>query len=192
MNRIVKLLSFFFLFSLPYFSKADVAIEGEVDIRVKVLNLSDFPGFEFFIEYQEYYYDMGWQAGDIVQVAIQEGQEFETGEKGGGSKLFAKDAQGNTYATEQDLGGNTVLDDYKASYIVQEINIKSVEGGKITFKVADEYKVYPDGKTRKLKKGFVLFGVNLFGVDLGLFVLPIVCLAGLIFFFWTRRNPVRA
>jgi hypothetical protein len=175
----------------PFVLRADVAIEGEVDIRVKVLNTSEFPGYEFYIEYQDYYYEYGWQPGGVAHVTIKENEEFETGERGGASKLYAVDAEGNVFETEEQIGGNQILDDYKASYIVQEIEITELRDGKIAFKVESEYKVYPGGETKKLRKGFVFFGFDVMGIDIGLILLPLVCLGGLLFFFWTRRNPMR-
>jgi hypothetical protein len=166
MNRFL-LFAFFAFTLLPFRSQADVLVEGEVDIRVKVTNISDFPDYEFYIEYQDYFYEYGWQPGDISQVAVKEGEEFETGDKGSSSKLYAKDKEGNTFSSLEALGGNTQIDDYQASYIVQEVEITSINGGEI------RYKIY------------------LFGMDLGLLLLPIICLGGLVFFFWMRRNPVR-
>jgi hypothetical protein len=182
---------FFALILSPISTQADVLVEGEVDIRVKVLNLADFPEFDFYIEYQDYYYEYGWKAGDISQVPIKDKEEFETGDRGGSSKLFAKDRQGTLYSTENGLGGDTQIDDFKASYIVQEIKLSSVKDGVINYQVVGQYKVYPDGATKKIRKGMVLTGIYLFGMDLGVLLLPIVCLGGLIFFFWIRRNPVR-
>jgi hypothetical protein len=155
------------------------------------LNLSDFPGYEFYIEYQDYYYEYGWQPGGVAHVTINDNEEFETGERGGASKLYAVDAEGNVFETEEQIGGNTILDDYKASYIVQEIEVTELRDGKIAFKVEASYKVYPNGATKKMRKGFVFFGIGIFGIDLGLILLPLVCLCGLLFFFWTRRNPMR-
>ena len=190
MNRFL-LFAFFAFTLLPFQSHADVLIEGEVDIRVKVTNISDYPDYEFYIEYQDYYYEYGWQPGDISQVEIKEGEEFETGDKGSSSKIYAKDKEGNVFSTLESLGGNMQIDDYQASYIVQEVEITAINGTEIRFKIVDQYKVYPDGGTKKMRKGMVLTGIYLFGMDLGLLLLPIICLGGLVFFFWMRRNPVR-
>lgn len=84
--------------------------------------------------------------------------------RGGSSKLFAKDGQGTLY--ENALGGDTQIDDFKASYIVQEIKISSVKDGVINYKVVGQYKVYPDGATKKIRKGMVLTGIYLFGITL--------------------------
>lgn len=54
MIRFVFVLLLAFILS-PFSTQADVLVEGEVDIRVKVLNLADFPEFDFYIEYQDYY-----------------------------------------------------------------------------------------------------------------------------------------
>lgn len=191
MNRILAFLFLSISLLTPLSSRADVAIEGEVDIRIKVLNLSDFPGYEFYIEYQDYYYEYGWQPGDIAHVTIKENEEFETGERGGASKLYAVDKQGNIFASAEELGGNMVLDDYKASYVVNEVEVTELRDGKLSYKVKRAYKVYPDGATKKLKKGFVFFGFGFGDIDFGLILLPIVCIGGLLFFFWMRRNPMR-
>ena len=72
-----------------------------------------------------------------------------------------------------------------------EVEVTELRDGKLSYKVKRAYKVYPDGATKKLKKGFVFFGFGFGGIDFGLILLPIVCIGGLLFFFWMRRNPMR-
>lgn len=175
----------------PSLSKADVLIEGEVDIMVKVLNTNEYPDYNFHIEYQGYYYEYGWQPGDIVVVPVKEGEEFLTGERGSTSKLFATDAEGKVYSSSIEMGGNTIVDNHNVNHLLHTYTIQGIDEDGIRLKLVNEFQVMNDGKVKKVKKGMAFTGVDVLGMDLGLILLPLVCLGGLVFFFWMRRNPVR-
>ena len=63
-------LTFFaLLFAFPVM--ADLATAGEVDLRIELLNGEEFEGYTFFVEYQTYYYEYGYQEGPIREVELE-------------------------------------------------------------------------------------------------------------------------
>lgn len=176
---------------LPFGLSADVVTEGEVDIRFRITNLDDYPEYEFYVMYQTYHYDEGYQPGDVIETLIEANKVHQAGERGSKSALYARkkgDKNGPVFESNVLLGGDKIISDYKARAIIEEIEITSVEDGKVEFKVEDRFLMYDNGKEKRFKNAGAILGVELFGVDLGYIVLPLVCLIGLVVFFMLRKK----
>ena len=167
--------------------RADVATEGEVDVRVELMNAQDFPKFKFFIKYQEYYYDMGYQPGDVTPVYFEPGKPISTGERGDASLLYAEDENGHEYASEEPIGGVATDFGRDVSYLLDQIKVTSIKGDLIKFKVVSRHKVDSDGKLIGVKKG-EFSAEDPENRNWMLIILPAVCLLGLVLFFIFRKR----
>ena len=164
---------------------ADVANEGEVDVKVELINGKDFPGFEFFIRYQNYHYDMGYQPDGLTDIVLEPGLVTETNGRGDQSLLYARDEKGNEFVSKTEVGG--VDSDFgpNVAYYLDQIEVISVKNGEIKFKIAARKKMSGDDKVLKIIKGDVSDGE----MSTWLIILvPIFCLTGLVAFFVLRRR----
>lgn len=175
-----------FLFGTS-FAWADVANEGEVNVKVELINGKDFPGFEFFIRYQNYHYDMGYQPDGLTDIVLEPGLVTETGGRGDQSLLYARDENGNEFVSKTEVGG--VDSDFgpDVAYYLDQIEVISVKNGEVKFKIVARKKMSGDDKVLKIIKGDVSGG----GKSIWMIILvPIFCLTGLFAFFVLRRRRV--
>lgn len=165
---------------------ADVANEGEVDVQVELLNASKFPGFTFYIKYQHYTYNMGYQPSSLDEVTLEAGKAYETGDRGDASKLYARDAKGKVYESKEMIGGVAKELSSSVSHYLDQIEVTKIKKGVISFKVVARKKMGNDGEVLEIKKSDV---VNEEGKgNWMLFTIPVVCLIGLIAFFVLRNR----
>jgi|GEM_PF-2689409 hypothetical protein len=203
------------------FTHADVVVRGDVDVRIKIVNASQYPDHKFYIEYRSFYYRYGWQEGDLSEVVVQEGDTVETGSRGASSYLYANAPDGKVLRSKERIGGQTHINDYDVSYVLREYRITGIKDSIIGLELLKSYFVYPNGRSKKAtakalgepakteldtgsNSGAAADGDSESGNGTGavvevaedhtewaVFVVPMVCLAGLVVFFWMRRNPVR-
>lgn len=163
--------------------QADIATEGEVDVKVQLMNGDSFKGFTFYIRYQNYTYNMGYQPSGITEVTLKPGDHVETGGRGDASLLYARDKNGKEYVSKVEVGGVAQGQSSDVSYILHQIEVSSVKKGVIKFKVVSQQKIGAAGKVLEVMQGAVSF-------DWTMVVLPIACLLGLVaFFFFRRQRP---
>ena len=184
---IKKILVLWLVIILPFVAFADVAVEGEVDIEFKITNISDYPDYSFFVKYQTYYYEYGYQPGEVTESKVAENVVRSAGARGSKSYLYARDKEGKIYESEIKLGGQKIISDRRANSIVEAYKIKSIKDGKINLKLEEKYLDYGDGKTKKISKGAVS-GTEMFGVDVVYVAIPAVCLLLLVGFFMFRKK----
>lgn len=165
---------------------ADVATEGEVEIRVEVINTRDFPEFQFFIHYQTYHYDMGYQPDPVQEVALGPDVVTATSSRDDASFLYARDKEGNEYVSKEQVGGVTIDHNKDVAYYLDQIEVVSVENGVVEFKVAHRKKMSSEGRVLKTKKG------DAGGTHWTILVVPVLSLLGLLAFFLLRRKTARA
>jgi hypothetical protein len=183
-------LLFFGLFTLvtAHMLQADVATEGEKGVRVELLNGADFPGFKFFIKYQHYHYNMGYQKGEVNDVVLEKGKIVETGDRYSSSLLYAVDDKGNEFVSKEEIGGSVIDHAKSASYHLHQIKVLNVKDGTIEFKVAAKKKMNEKDEVVKVMRSEV-GGITGSGeMNWTLVVVPIVCVLGLIAFFIVRRS----
>ncbi|HEX2901589.1 MAG TPA: hypothetical protein VHS96_17890 [Bacteroidia bacterium] len=164
---------------------ADVAREGEVEVKVELMNGKFFPDYEFFVRYQGYYYNQGYHPSEPVDLILAPGESFTTGSKGGSSYLYARDSSGNIYESETKVGG--VAKDFSPNvgYHLHQIQVLSVRDGVVKFKIVARKKMTDEGKVIKIIKGDVAGGGKSIWMTL---LMPALSLAGLLAFFLMRRR----
>jgi hypothetical protein len=168
---------------------ADVATEGEQDIYIEIINAADFPSYKFYIKSQSYYYDMGYQPGELTTVYLEPGKHTSTGDRGSASLLYAE-GKGITFQSKSEVGGSTIDHTEGVSYILDRIKIISLKKKVIKFEVVERQLIGEDGKVMKtIKKGSM---GSLAPGQLVLYALPVVCLLGLLLFFRFRRKLTAA
>jgi hypothetical protein len=168
--------------------QADVATEGEHDVYIELLNGKDFPGYKFYIKFQDYYYNMGYQPGDVSVVYLEPGKHVSTGDRGSSSLLFA---EGKSNAqTKTEVGGADIDHTEGLSYFLDRIKIKSIKKKVINFEVVERQLIGEDGKVLQTIKKGSLPAMN--GTQLVIWIIPIVCLVGLMVFFLFRRKASQA
>lgn len=180
----------FTLFLVPIFATvfADIAIEGEVTRLTRITNLSDFPDYEFFIKFQAYYYDMGYQAGELTDTPVFEDSLFRSGGRGSTSFIYARrKSDGTIFQSEKAVGGQKIVSQRGADGIEDLIKIKSLEDGEIKFKIQESILHYRNGKTEKISKSGIT-GISMFGFDIAYVGFPLLCALALVFFFMRRRR----
>lgn len=186
----ILLLGFFVFLSMQL--HADVATEGEVDVNFKVTNLKDYPGYTFHYYYQHYFYDQGYQLGELEKIEIEQGKEYASGGRGSQTYISVTDENGNVVGqTSEDIGGVAQNQAAKVSHLIQVIKITGIADGKVSYEVVKRMKVFYNGKEKEdnLIPGWldnnrwVLYGL-----------IPAVSLFCLVLLFMVRRkrsfNPV--
>ncbi len=166
---------------------ADVAREGEVDIKVQVMNHKSFPGIEFFVRYQGHYYDRGYHLGDPQDLILEAGKSFTTGSRGGSSLLYARDTSGNVYESATNIGGLAKESSRNVGHHLHQIQVLSVKDGLVKFKIVAKKKMTDEDKVIQIIKGDVAGG----GKSIWMAILmPAACLLGLVAFFILRRRQI--
>ena len=188
-QKMRRVLPFLFLMLALTPAFADIAIEGQVTRKTVISNLSEFPDYEFYIQYQNYYYEYGYQPGSVDEVILVEGEAFESGERGSRSKIYArlKKKKRKKFESEETVGGQEVIPDRNGRYIEDVVRIISVEEGVIKFEIESSSLILRNGdKENLLKKGGIT-GLTLFGVDLAYIGLPLFCLIAFALFLMRKR-----
>ena len=181
------------LFSFIFFNSihADVVTEGEFNRQFRIINADQYPDYTFYILYQTYYYDMGYQPGDVNEMIIKPGEAYYGGDRGGVSRIYGKSNSGNpeVATSEETVGGNVYVTQSGVQGVIDEIKITGIKAGVITFVVVKTLHVLDGGKEKAVKKGaFPGFGD---GNSPLIFVLPGICLALLIGFLLFRNMKTR-
>ena len=185
MNIRISIISLLFI-HLFFSSYADVAIEGQVERRIRVTNIKDFPDFEFFFMYDEYVYDMGYHAIDPRKVIIVQDSIYSTGDRFSSAYLQAISKNDIEAKTENELGGSAQTGNGSVQYLVDDIKILKIENGIIYYKVLKTTKgkygenFLPFTEEIKNGPGFWL-----------MLILPAACLLSLIAFFIFRGKSGR-
>jgi hypothetical protein len=184
-NRLLLLFLFSILATTPAW--ADIATEGEQDVYVELLNAKDFPKYKFFIRYQTYHYNMGYQEGPVNDVMVEQGKPFQTGDRGAKSFLYAKGPKGE-WKSKIEIGGTEIDHQSDVSHLLDRIKITKMnpKGKVIEFKVVERQKIDAEGKVlSSIKHGEVALGS-------WTWIIPFVCFGGLIAFFILRRKAAKA
>ena len=173
-----------FLIALPAF--ADIANEDEVDLNVELMNGEKFEGYTFFVRYQTYYYEYGYQPGMVNEVDLKPGENYAVSGRGGSSKIYARDEKGNEFESEEEVGGVVNYSGNGVSVFIDRYKVVSVKDGKIELKHVERVKQLRSGKLVKVNKAGLDFDGN--GFPWMSFALPLVSFLALIAFFIFRRK----
>ncbi len=191
MKRIICIAAAAFLF--PLFSRADVVEEGQTTVKVMLKNSSAFPDYEFYILYQDYYYNMGYQKGDQLVLWLEEGREYEAGDQGSSSKIYARLISDTVqiFETESEYGGEEIVHDRKVSVLVDEITITKIEGDHVAVKVK-RVKIDNKGKRSNSDEGFIM-GIHkgpfqILGINGWIWLMPLAAFLSLTMLYFWRRN----
>ncbi len=168
---------------------ADIATEGEHDVYIELINGSDFPSYKFYIKSQSYYYEMGYQPGAVTTVYLEKGKHISTGDRGSSSLLYAE-GKGMTYESKAQVGGATIDRTPGLNYLLDRIKVVRLKNKEIKFVVVERQLIGEDGKViRTVQKG----AVGSTGTQqIIMWVLPVVCMLGLLLFFAFRRRATPA
>lgn len=168
---------------------ADIATRDEVSVKVELMNGARFPSFEFYIRYQSYHYDMGYQPDPLTDVVLEAGKPIETGQRGARSFLYARDKKsGRQYASKKEIGGTIAERGVDVSHYVDQIEVLSLRKGEVKFKVVARKRMNHNGEVMEILKGDVTGGK----ANWLMILVPIICLSGLVAFFLLRRKPLNA
>ena len=185
MKHLRLLSAIFFLVICTQTAWADVARQGEVEVKVQVMNHKSFPGIEFYVRYQGHYYDKGHHLGKTQDLILTPGESFTTGSRGGSSLLYARDTSGNVYESEAKVGGMAKELSRNVGYHLHQIQVLSVKDGIVKFKIAAKKKMTDEDKVIQIIKGDVTGGGKSIWMTI---LMPLVCLMGLFAFFILRRR----
>lgn len=184
------------LLLLPMGLRADVITPGEVYHKFQVINLDEYPDYRFYIMYQGFYYDRGYQPAEPRLEWIKPDEMAAAGGRGASSRIYAVSRSDSTSVMESEerVGGSEIIKDTEARYIQDFVKITAVKDGKVEFEVVEQKLEYRNGqvkdlkskKKKKNKKG--IMGASVMGIELTYLVLPAVCLLGLVMFFVFRRK----
>lgn len=191
---LISLLSGAFLFPVSGYS--DVVEEGETPVFFKITNLAEFSSYQFFYYYQDYYYSEGHHAGDQIFTLIEEGEEYQGGDKGSSAVIMARLKSDTTqiFETEASFGGTEIINGRRVDHILDEIKIKAIEGELIKVK-SKRFEIHEDGERIESNGGF-LGGIHggpfqLFGINGLMWLMPLAALLSLTLFFFWRKNITR-
>lgn len=180
------------LFLLPLMSFADLVTEGEVTHEFTILNLDEFEEYEFYILFQTYYYDRGYQEGPTKEMSVAPGKYFRGGQRSGTSPLYARlksdENEGPDPSSSIRLGGRQIVAERNARSIQDDYRIVSINDSLIELELVEQRIMLNNGKKIQIKKGSLSSGMEVGGMDLIYFVLPGVCLLGILAFFVYRRR----
>ncbi len=178
-------LTFFaLLFAFPVM--ADLATAGEVDLRIELLNGEEFEGYTFFVEYQTYYYEYGYQEGPIREVELEPGKDINASGRGGRSKIYARNEDGDLFESEEAVGGvvNNASDDVLA--YVDQYNVVSMKDGKLKLEHKARIMHLHNGEKIEVSKSGIDF--SLAGI-----IMSLACLVALVLFFiFRKKSPAKA
>lgn len=166
--------------------KADLADEGglqPVNVHIELTNSEKFPGYHFFILFQNYADYGGYEPDSLEEVNLLSGVPQSTSDFGDMSYIFARDSAGNIFQTKLKYGGRVDVVDPDFAYLVKKIEVLRIANGEIEVKVVSTVKMLDYEEVFEMKKGAV-DGQNWLRVAL----LPLVCLLGLVAFFLMRRR----
>lgn len=194
----MKIMRLFLLLTLLFTSvgnlSADVVVEGEQDVYIELLNAKDFPDYKFYIQYQDYYYDQGYHAGNVSTIYLDPGKHYATGDRGSSSLLYAEGGKDEVFESEQSVGGTGKEFNKQVAYLLDRIKVTGVGENGVQFKVVERQLIGENGKVIKTIKHPSIQKGEIGPLDQGAFLmwlLPIVCMVGLVVFFLLRRKVAR-
>jgi hypothetical protein len=194
----MKIIRLFLLLTLLLTSvgnlSADVVVEGEQDVYIELLNAKDFPDYKFYIQYQDYYYDQGHHAGKVSVVYLEPGKHHATGDRGSSSLLYAEGGKDDLYESTSRVGGTGMERNNAVAYLLDRIKVTRVGENGVEFKVVERQLIGENGKVIKTIKNPSIQKGEIGPLDQGAFLmwlLPIVCMVGLVVFFLLRRKVER-
>lgn len=168
---------------------ADIANEDEVGIKIELMNGAKFPGFEFYIRYQSYTYNMGYQPTELSDIVLEAGKPTATGQRGDRSLLYARDSKGREFVSKKEVGGVVTDRGVNVAYYLDQIVVTSLKKGEIKFKTVRKI-IGTNDEVLEIIKGDV--GVGGGGKSNWMIaILPLLSLAGLVAFFILRRKTGR-
>jgi len=130
---------------------ADIIAEGQITRQFMFVNLANYKGFSFSYKYYSYHYSLGYQPNTPVLIKCVENHRYEAGSRFYKTKLEAKDAAGNMYKSNIEIGGDSRISTNKISAVVDVFTVESIKDGVIKLKKTDEITVYKNGKETKRK-----------------------------------------
>jgi hypothetical protein len=165
---------------------ADIATAGEHDVYIELLNAKDFPSYKFYIQYQTYTYNRGYQPNGTEKVFLEPGKHIKTGDRGSASLIYAS-GKGREYVSKVEAGGSVIDNTEGLEYMLDRIKIVKLDKKVVKFVVVERQLIGADGKAKQtIKKG------SLTGQSWLMYLLPIICVAGLVAFFLFRRKSAAA
>ncbi len=166
--------------------QADVATAGEQDVFIELLNAKDFPSFKFYIQYQTYTYNMGYHPNGTMKVYLEPGKHIKTGDRGSASLIYAE-GKGREYVSKVNAGGSIIDHTDDVDYVLDRIKIVKLDKKVLKFTVVERQLIGADGKVLKtIQKG------SLAEQSWFMYLLPIVCIGGLVAFFFFRKKAAVA
>ena len=166
--------------------QADIATQGEQDVYIELVNAKDFPSFKFYIQYQTYTYNMGYQPNGTNKVFLEPGKHIKTGDRGSASLIYAS-GKGREYTSKVQAGGSVIDNTEGVAYALDRIKIVKLDKKVVKFTVVERQLIGQDGKVlQTIKKG------SMGEQSLLMYLLPLICVGGLVAFFLFRKKAAVA
>lgn len=179
---------------LPLSVPADLVTEGEIKKKFSITNLDDYPEYIFYVKYRTFYYDMGYNEGTPEFKRLEEGVYYLAGERGAPSTIHIRkknkkgEPKGKYLAfSEQYVGGDSIVHDNSAAYVLELFEIAGIEDDQIQLKKTETFIVKKNGQQVPVKRGS-LSGWTIGGIDVLYLGVPVFCLALLVFFFLSKNR----
>ena len=184
---------------------ADIAQPDRFSQDIKIINLDEYPDYEFYFMYAYYHYDMGYQISHEEERVMENGKAYETSSRYNPVQIYARHKKKKKnrqyfHHSEESIGGSKYEgrgdDDKVATY-----RIRSMHEGIITLERVklmedgDSFHIVPKGESdpgptspdeQKAYQGKLAKEMSWY-----FWLLPSICLVSLVGFFLLRARKNR-
>lgn len=177
---------------------ADVVEPGEIERQFKVVNLNEFPDYQFHIMYTGYHYDHGYQRNTPHAIILEQDSVYSTSSREDNSLIYAvnKKNESEEWASDNAVGGGDHVSSDDIYTIIDVVRITRVADQKVEFKIEKEIIVYKDGRTKERKHkggaGFMPLGGGGSTPGWVYWLLPSVSILAMAAFILWRRKQNRS
>ncbi len=182
-----KLISLLILISAFQFCKADVTIPGEVDREFKIINIDNFPKWQFTFKIQHYKYFQGYQPTNVENKVIVNNEVYSCSNHGDDSFITATESNGKTYTSTIKVGGKKNFASNVKGFI-EVYKIVSVQNNIVELKLVETItQTNENGETKEVIKKAGKMGIDNF-VMIGLIISALFSVFGLVFMFKSKEQ----
>lgn len=134
-------------------AKADIIMPGEVIQGVTILNVNDFPDYNFYLTYYTYKYNRGYQKDELIVQLIESGKEYYTSRHGRGTLSAVHKKDSTQIVCKREFCGQTNVGQDNITNVVEQIKINKIGKEEIEVIMVAETQYFNNGKTVIKKQG---------------------------------------
>lgn len=181
-----RILLFTLLISLCGFAHADLAVPGRFSQKIKLVNLDEYPEYEFYFMYANYSYNYGYTVSSEDEVVLENGMEYETSSRYRPAKIYArhhkkKNKRKYFHHSEEGIGGYGMMGEGDDAPVVT-YKIASMKEGIITLERVPDFEGLEKSEVSEYKGGLET------EMQWYFWLLPSLCLVTLVGFFLYRAK----